>query len=134
MIYAHGFSESLQSKSVNTVIDAYLYRGGWNVIVIDWSKFSSGNYFVTVLPLTHRVGLIVGQFLTYFILAGFPAKNIHLVGHSLGAHVVGLVGRIVKFRFGNKLQIQRITALDPAGPGFEPQLPWTFDPISATDG
>jgi pimeloyl-ACP methyl ester carboxylesterase len=134
MIYAHGFMESLQSKSVNTVVDAYLFRGGWNVIVIDWSKFVAGNYLFTALSQAHRVGLIIGQYMTYFILAGFPAKKIHLVGHSLGGHLVGLISRIVRFRFGNKVQIRRVTALDPAGPGFEPELPWAFQPLSASDG
>lgn len=134
MIYAHGFSESLRSKSVNTIIDAYTFRRGWNVIIIDWSKFAAGNYFLTVLPQTHKVGLVIGQYLTYFILAGFPASKIHLVGHSLGGQLVGLVARIVRFRFRNKVQIKRVTALDPAGPGFEPELPWAFQPLSASDG
>lgn len=133
MIYAHGFSETLQSKSVNTIIDAYLFRGGWNVVIIDWSKFAAGNYFLTVLPQTHKVGLIVGDYLSYFVLAGYSAKKIHLIGHSLGGQLAGLAARVVRFRFGNKVQIRRVTALDPAGPGFEPEIPWAFQPISASD-
>jgi pimeloyl-ACP methyl ester carboxylesterase len=134
VFYAHGFLESLQSRSVNTIIDAYSYRGGWNLIVIDWSRFAAGRYLTTVLPQTHSVGLLIAQYLTYFMLAGVPADKIHLVGHSLGGQLVGLLARIVRFRFKNKVQINRVTALDPAGPGFEPQLLWAFDPISASDG
>ena len=104
------------------------------MIVIDWSNYANGNYLTTVVPRTHSVGLIIAQFLTYFILSGYPANKIHLVGHSLGGHLVGLLARIIKFRFKNKVQIQRVTALDPAGPAFEPVLPWLFDPISSSDG
>jgi len=41
---------------------------------------------------------------------------IHLVGHSLGAHLVGKIGRTFKSVTGNL--VERITGLDPAGPRF----------------
>lgn len=35
-----------------------------------------------------------------------------MIGHGLGAHISGYVGKIIP-------GIKRITALDPTGPGFE---------------
>lgn len=131
VIFAHGFLESLESSSVQTIVDSYLFRGGWNVIVIDWSVFARGSY-LTVLPQLKNVGLSIGEYLTKFIQAGYPSEKIHLVGHSLGAQLVGLVARNVKAR--TQVQIRRVTGLDPADPGFDPILPGSFQPLSASDG
>lgn len=45
-----------------------------------------------------------------------PLRNIHIVGHSLGAHIAGFTGKTINTSLSTKLG--RITGLDPAGPGF----------------
>lgn len=45
-----------------------------------------------------------------------PVENIHLIGHSLGAHIVGYAGRYFTELTGEV--IPRITGLDPANPCF----------------
>ena len=45
-----------------------------------------------------------------------PVDNIHLIGHSLGAHIVGAAGRY--FEMKTNMTIPRITGLDPAKPCF----------------
>lgn len=42
---------------------------------------------------------------------------LHLVGHSLGAHICGFAAKELKKR-QNRWTVQRITALDPAQPCF----------------
>lgn len=46
----------------------------------------------------------------------YPVENIQLIGHSLGAHIVGYAGRYLT-KLSNQT-IPRITGLDPANPCF----------------
>ncbi|KAJ8968060.1 hypothetical protein NQ314_002499 [Rhamnusium bicolor] len=76
----------------------------------------SGNIFYP-LPMraTPDVGKHYAKFLNYLVEdMDVDPKDIHLIGHSLGAHVSGFAGRALK-----KGKIARITGLDPALPGFD---------------
>lgn len=42
--------------------------------------------------------------------------NVHMIGHSLGAHLSGYAGTVLQVDFG--LKLGRITGLDPAEPHF----------------
>ncbi|KAG4071164.1 hypothetical protein HA402_001154 [Bradysia odoriphaga] len=89
-----------------------------NLIGVDWSGASSSwNYFTAV----QRVP-IVGKTVAEFIEAAVRndvmvfGRTVHLVGHSLGAHVAGFIGKYVQEAFQYDIRIPHITALDPAGP------------------
>lgn len=65
-----------------------------------------------------------GKYFAEFIINlkknGVPLNKIHLLGHSLGSHMVGFAGKYVNEM--TKEKIARITATDPARPLFE--TPW----------
>jgi hypothetical protein len=63
-----------------------------------------------------HVGQYVGLVLAMLDRQSSNGINIHVVGHSLGAHLVGVVGRTFEKAAGKKLA--RVTGLDPAGPSF----------------
>lgn len=65
---------------------------------------------------TNRIGEILATGLKDLIEV-VPLENIHLMGHSLGAQIVGATGRHFT-RLTGKL-IPRITGFDPAGPCFD---------------
>ncbi|XP_062436370.1 pancreatic lipase-related protein 2-like [Rhea pennata] len=95
-----------------------------NCILTDWTSGSSGLYTEAVNNVR-----TVGAELTYFVNLlekdyGYSPAKIHLIGHSLGAHVAGEAGR-------RKPGIGRITGLDPAGPLF--QHTSTMDRLDPSD-
>ncbi|XP_055296584.1 vitellogenin-1-like [Sitodiplosis mosellana] len=64
---------------------------------------------------TEEIGNIISDSLQHLIRT-YPIEKIHLVGHSLGAHIAGSAGRNLYKKTG-KL-VPRITGLDPANPCF----------------
>lgn len=102
------------NRAIDTIFSAYQARGGNNFVVIDTSDFVDTLYTWSAFN-TNELGeaLAVGlQHLINFI----PVEKIHLIGHSLGAHIVGSAGR--HFQRLTNASIPRITGLDPANPCF----------------
>jgi len=108
----------------------YHYCGVRNVITVDWTKDATTLNYNTAAKKTSSVGKFLAK-LIYRMLENdlLRPKDIHIVGHSLGAHIAGHTGHFLQtggFQDGidlatsvNHYQIRRITGLDPAGPGFE---------------
>lgn len=64
-----------------------------NVIVMDWRRLALSDY-ATAARGVPDVGRGLGQFINFLInTAGGNLNNVHLVGFSLGAHLVGNAGR-----------------------------------------
>jgi len=68
--------------------------------------------YPVVIPNVPIVGCRVANF-TRFL--GVDPSKVHIVGHSLGAHVAGVAGQEVQNQ-QRGAKINRITGLDPAGP------------------
>ena len=54
---------------------------------------------------------------------GLDIKKFHLLSHSLGSQLAGMVGRGIQQKSNGKLILKRITCLDPAFPGFYAPIP-----------
>lgn len=136
VMYIHGWLESgKMDLSVLAIRGAYLDRGEHNIISVDWSHYARNvNYHSRVIPQLKVIAESYALQLREFIESGYPIENIHLVGHSLGGQVVGKIGRQLRKITNDKMVIQKITALDPAGPGFEDRSIDGFEPITRTDG
>ncbi|XP_063830262.1 pancreatic lipase-related protein 2-like [Ostrinia nubilalis] len=110
-VLIHGFQALLQKRNTN-------------VIVVDWRWLSSLDYVTEVVSVP-SVGRHIGQFLDFLnALTGTPFSSIHLIGHSLGAHVAANAGKELEGR------VARITGLDPAGPLWGPN-PYRLKPSDA---
>ncbi|XP_068992789.1 phospholipase A1 2-like [Neodiprion pinetum] len=95
------------------------------MIAVDWKEGAcSGGISLTQylsypksIENAYEVGANIAQFIAKLIrYYGIALKNMLMVGHSLGAHVVGFAGKeLQRKKIGT---IPQIIALDPAGPGF----------------
>ena len=91
--------------------------GDHNVFSINWGDLEDLNYLKAAArtqPVGKHSALLV---LLLTFEAGARMEEIHLVGHSLGAHVVGFLGKEVQVLGLGK--VARVTGLDPAKPFFE---------------
>ncbi|GFG40076.1 hypothetical protein Cfor_01426 [Coptotermes formosanus] len=87
-----------------------------NVIVVDWSGGGGSWMYWRAVANTRVTGLEVTKLIRKLIEAGLKTKSIHLIGHSLGAHICSYAG-------SNLGGVGRITGLDPAQPCFQADSP-----------
>lgn len=71
--------------------------------------------------MKNNTGEIITKLVIELMEIGVALRNIHIIGHSLGAQVAGFIGQTTFNRTGQK--IHRITGLDPAGPVFVSRPP-----------
>ncbi|AUS94238.1 pancreatic lipase-related protein 2-like protein [Trichoplusia ni ascovirus 6b] len=115
-VYMHGFTDSPGEVSFKTVSDALIQAGETNIMAVDASPLLSHMYLRCTTYVT-LIGRKVGEILSNLHSKGkITASNVHVIGHSLGAHMSGFIGK--SFKNTTDVKLGRITALDPAGPCF----------------
>jgi len=117
-IIVHGFgSGSYLEGSSGVIKDAYtstLPQRNLNIILIEWSKLSASPWYDNAAANTKLVGAKAARFIEFLVDNRVTAlSQIHMIGHSLGAHVCGFTGAGLLVG-----RLPRITASDPALPLF----------------
>ncbi|KAJ1519466.1 hypothetical protein ONE63_004752 [Megalurothrips usitatus] len=112
-ILVHGWRGSVWRTA--ELKDALLGKHDLNVILVNWRAVDTIVYpvaaarvKVVAVQLAHVVQHLVDK-------QGLEGRDLHLVGHSLGAHTAGLASLHLR----EDTVIARITGLDPAGPLFK---------------
>lgn len=109
-IVIHGWLNHADSRINHMLSNAYLARGNFNVFIVDWSAGASILNYVIARSRIFDVGHYVAQFIDFLRREeNIDFSSITIIGHSLGAHTAGIVGkRVSGGRIGN------IVAIDPA--------------------
>ncbi|XP_069837854.1 pancreatic lipase-related protein 2-like [Dendropsophus ebraccatus] len=121
----HGFLDNGKKSWMVDMCQAMLQVENVNCICVDWKGGSRALYTQAANNIR-----VVGAEVAYFIktlkeLYNYPPSNVHLIGHSLGAHAAGEAGK-------RHPGIRRITGLDPAEPYFQGTPPEVrLDPSDA---
>jgi len=125
---SHGYQSSAEGKhGCEKFVQTYNKAGrDLQVICIDWRNLASLGVWDVIKnkgPYNGEaqncvdVGWWMGRLLASLVeKTGLEVSKVHLIGHSLGAHVVGMMGRTFTSISGK--QVARVTGLDPAGPLF----------------
>ncbi|RZF34961.1 hypothetical protein LSTR_LSTR010053 [Laodelphax striatellus] len=109
----HGFHASGNSTWMSEMKDALLNKEDANIFIVDWGKGASNINYFQAASNTRVVGAEIARFIEYAKKNyKLDPSRIHLIGHSLGAHVSSYAAKRIP-------GIGRITGLDPAQPGFE---------------
>lgn len=92
-VLMHGWTESISSFWYADTRSNFVSRG-YNVIAVDWSRHAQLTYPTAVGRLSD-----IGDHIADFVVGlsnsqGIPLSRIHLVGHSLGAHLSGFTGKL----------------------------------------
>nr|AIY34737.1 lipase 8 [Lygus lineolaris] len=112
-ILVHGWRNSRKTEFTTNITDSYLNAMDVNVIQVDWSAIAEQDYITARLAVPN-VGKTVAAFIEKITKElQVSLSDLQLVGHSLGAHIVGVSG----YTFQNP-KIGTVTGLDPAGPLF----------------
>ncbi|ODM93289.1 Pancreatic triacylglycerol lipase [Orchesella cincta] len=108
----HGFIDTGFSSWVIKMAQSLVKERDYNVLAVDWGAGSLPLY-TQATANARLVGLEVGYLINYLKkhLDVDPA-DVHVIGHSLGAHIAGYAGERVE-------GLGRITGLDPAEPYFQ---------------
>ncbi|KAM5132707.1 pancreatic triacylglycerol lipase-like [Mantella aurantiaca] len=112
----HGFVDSGEKRWLTNMAQAMLQVEDVNCICVDWFGGSLALYSQASNNLR-----VVGAEVAYFIktlkdIYGYSPSNVHIIGHSLGAHAAGEAGK-------RSPGIGRISGLDPAQPFFQDTPP-----------
>ncbi|GBN04746.1 Inactive pancreatic lipase-related protein 1 [Araneus ventricosus] len=115
----------LDLRAASKTKDELLKQGAYNVFIVDWTDYNGMPYEQAVAN-TRVIGAIIAKIVNFLVKqVGISPQSVHLIGHSLGAHIAGYAGERIR-------NLGRITGLDPAGPYFRGTDPVVrLDPTDA---
>ncbi|XP_055376460.1 phospholipase A1 [Condylostylus longicornis] len=118
-ILIHGFNGTEQDEHFRYLRDAYLSRD-FNVVTVDWRPLTQYPCYLTALANTRLTAQCAAQVYAFLTHNGAIKKKITCVGHSLGAHICGMMTNHLTSKQ------YRIIGLDPARPLIESKKSFAF--------
>lgn len=76
---------------IRHVLAAYTERGDYNVLTVDWGTLTKFPCYLSALSNTRLVAQCSALLYSYLTRHGARATDIQCVGHSLGAHICGMM-------------------------------------------
>ncbi|XP_034247795.1 lipase member H-like [Thrips palmi] len=124
-IVIHGYGHDITDPLFANVAAALLAADApTNVLGVDWGVLCPKPLYLTSRSHVQGVGETVAALVQLLVDNGLARlADVHLIGHSLGAHVAGVAGKVNT--------VGRISGLDPAMPLFFDSSPDRLRPTDA---
>ncbi|XP_017469969.1 PREDICTED: phospholipase A1 2-like [Rhagoletis zephyria] len=108
----HGWNGQTTTCSNAAIKDAYLAKGDYNVILVDWTDYSLDINYIRVVAEIFEIARKFNEF-TRFLQShtAIPFSEMYLIAHSAGCHIAGVAGKLLQ---PDKYGV--IYALDTSGP------------------
>jgi hypothetical protein len=133
-IISHGWGNGISKWMIEIKDELFKINPKINVFIVDWSfgsdtmNLNIGSDIFGYESAIKNINITVRELHNYFrsyVKKGFIRKygdmvDLYCIGHSLGSHVCGLTGKLMK---ADGMKFSRISALDPAGPCFDAYPP-----------
>lgn len=75
-------------------VSAYLRRGSYNVILVDWARLAVLPWYITAVKNARVVGPYLAHMMSWLdAQKAVPLSKIHVIGFSLGAEAAGFMGK-----------------------------------------
>uniref|UniRef100_A0A6P7GDW1 Phospholipase A1 n=1 Tax=Diabrotica virgifera virgifera TaxID=50390 RepID=A0A6P7GDW1_DIAVI len=110
VIIIHGFNGTESRSPITILRNAYLSRKDYNIFTIDWSTITHFPCYISALSNTRLVGQCGAKLYAFIMANGGAATATTCVGHSLGAHICGMMSNHLDRRQ------HKVVGLDPARP------------------
>lgn len=90
-ILCHGYLDGITSEWYAKAISEYLQTQDVNIIAIDWP---ATDLYSNSIATAKTVAVINAEFIQELIEKfNIDLNKVHLIGHSLGAHIFGITGK-----------------------------------------
>lgn len=117
-ITVHGWNGGPTSRVNGNVHGALFEIGDFNCITMDWSAGAGTNNYIAARNRVGESGVVAANLLRMINReTGQSFADMSAIGHSLGGHVVGFIGKNLNAELGS------VVALDPALPLFSIDAP-----------
>ncbi|KAJ8913832.1 hypothetical protein NQ315_003741 [Exocentrus adspersus] len=91
VIIIHGFNGTESKSPITTLRNAYLSRTDYNIFTVDWKELTRFPCYISALSNTRLVSQCTAKLYAFIMDQGGDATETTCVGHSLGAHICGMV-------------------------------------------
>lgn len=107
VLYLHGYLEDPDVESIHVIAEAYLERDDTNLIVLDWGELADGNYIFDAVVNAKQLAPELAKVLLEMFDHGLDIEKFHIVGHSLGGQMAGIIGREILKRTKGEKKLKR---------------------------